>query len=106
MIIFFFVWVHNFVVKCHISKGEVDEIELPYNSVCKQKKKSIWTSTFKFTQLFHLTIAVGNIDSLKDFFAMLNLELNGCITKKDILFTLLIANVLDFEFIFKNLCAM
>ena len=38
MIIFFFVWVHNFVVKCHISKGEVDEIELPYNSVCKQKK--------------------------------------------------------------------
>ena len=37
---------------------------------------------------------------------MLNLELNGCITKKDILFTLLIANVLDFEFIFKNLCAM
>ena len=49
---------------------------------------------------------VGNIDSLKDFFAMLNLELNGCITKKDILFTLLIANELDFEFIFKNLCAL
>ena len=47
----------------------------------------------------------SNIDSLIDFFAILNLELNGCITKKDILFTLLNANVLDFEFIFKNLCA-
>ena len=49
---------------------------------------------------------VGNIDSLKDFFAILNLELNGCITKKDILFTLLIAIEFYLEFVFKNLCAL
>ena len=70
----------------------MDEIELPYNSVCKQKKIHL-----NFYFQIHATFPpddrqVGNIDSIKDFFTIMNLEPNGCIIKKDILFTLLIAN--------------
>ena len=84
----------------------MDEIELPYNSVCKQKKNPSELLLSNSRNLSPDDRKVGNIDSIKDFFAMLNLELNGYITKKDILFTLSIANELDFEFIFKNLCAV
>ena len=48
---------------------------------------------------------VSDIDSLIDFFAILNLELNDCGTKKDINFTLLMVEKANYESIFKNLCA-
>ena len=54
---------------------------------------------------FHEILPNSDIDSLRDFYVMLHLEVNDYGTKKDMLIKLFIGKQLKYDFNFKDLCA-